>query len=150
MNHIYITLLLLVTAISCGDEEPMHSSSDEQTEEEPDASDCPGHGLQSLCDGECPADHTAAAKRLCGGQLGYAIYENDCGGTTVTDPDTTAFQKMLGAIYLAGTAYYFDAHDKLVGGARWSDAYDPHCPLPPFYGKKCQPSSSGELHRCDE
>jgi hypothetical protein len=146
MARVYATTLLLLAAASCSDDPSMHSNSDAEN-----GGHCPGYTLKDLCRGACPADPDAAAERLCTGtQPGYVIYENDCGGRTVTDPDTNVFEQMLGAFYLAGTAYYFDADDKLVGGARWSDAIDPNCRTPPFYGEECRPTSNGELHRCED
>lgn len=77
------------------------------------------------------------------------IYENDCGGTTVTTPDTMAFMQMLDVVYFGGTSYFFDARGELVGGSSWSDAIDPDCPSPPFYGKECRKTNAGELQDCE-
>ncbi|HKP64730.1 MAG TPA: hypothetical protein VJV78_48670 [Polyangiales bacterium] len=38
----------------------------------------------------------------------------------------------------------------LVGGSNWSDAIDPRCTTPPFYGEKCKSTSDGEFHRCED
>ena len=146
MKSAYITAVLIALAVACGEEDPPREQTDAQT----DSDGCRSSGLAGLCGVMCPKDRDVAIQQLCsGGGMAFATYENDCGGTSVTTPDTEAFARMVDVIYLAGRRYDFDERGKLIGGTEWSDAVDLDCPGRPFYGKECHKLGKGELHRCD-
>lgn len=143
MRKVFLTTLLFCIVAGCGG-----GSSDELSESD---NICGGTSkVEGLCGDECPRKPKDAEQKLCKSGPAYVVYENDCGGKTVTDPDTTEFMRMTGSAYFAGNSYFFDDDDELVGGSNWSDAIDPRCTTPPFYGEKCKSTSDGEFHRCED